>query len=340
MPTYKSTARRLSPLSSICFASLPPMKEVDECEGKQRCKFAVAEKSRAAAYPLWPLARSTSVFALAEIDLLAIPLNYERAQPAINLNDTPLIGVLVALFQVSLCCLGNSVRMQAGSRRRLTTNLAAAHTAYEGRQVACGNGRPSLRSDRHDFRLVLGELCDCRLADIQVLGHHRRRRTGDPVGQRDIGEIGSSEHLEELQVRVACVLDVVSEVLLDVADVARVEVHGDGVRAGVEDRHLPFALDPVLPFIGVGMPVHLPQAAGTHRDQRGSDGRGNREVAAVGNVYRAALGLARGGSRSKREGEGVRRRALSADRVAVRREIAGLLALEDVEIAQRDVLER
>ena len=56
------------------------MKEVDECEGKQRCKFAVAEKSRAAAYPLWPLARSTSVFALAEIDLLvAIPLNYERA---------------------------------------------------------------------------------------------------------------------------------------------------------------------------------------------------------------------------------------------------------------------
>src|SRR6202023_3364467 len=66
----------------------------------------------------------------------------------------------------------------------------------------------------------------------------------------------------------------------------------------------------------------------------------NREVAAVGNVNRTALCLARGGSRSKREGEGVRRHALSAHGLAVRGEISGRLALEDIEVTQRDVLER
>src|SRR5260370_753978 len=165
---------------------------------------------------------------------------------------------------------------------------------------------PLIRSFRHDCRLVLGEFCDGSLAHVQVLGNHRRRRTGNPIGQGDICEIGTSEHFEELQVGVACVLEIVPEVLLGVPDGARVEVHCDGVRASVEDRHLPFALDPVLPFIGVGVPVHLPQAAGMHRYQRGGDGCGNGEVAAVGDPYRTALRRARRGSRSEREGEGVR----------------------------------
>src|ERR1700731_387302 len=39
------------------------------------------------------------------------------------------------------------------------------------------------RSDRHDFRLVPGEFFDGRLAYVQVLGNHRRRRSGNPVGQ-------------------------------------------------------------------------------------------------------------------------------------------------------------
>ena len=86
-------------------------------------------------------------------------------------------------------------------------------------------------------------------------------------------------------------------------------------------------------FIGVAVPVHLPQAAGTHRYQRGGNRCRNREVSAIGNVHRTALGLARRGSRSKREGEGVRRHAFSTDRFAICGEIAGLLALEDVEIA-------
>src|SRR5882757_6716368 len=131
-----------------------------------------------------------------------------------------------------------------------------------------------------------------------------------------------------------------SEVLLDIADIAGTEVHRDSVRASVEDCHLSFALDPVLPFVGVGMPVHLPQAAGPHRHQRGGNCGRNGEVAAVGDPYRTALRLARRGCRSEREGERVWRLAPSAHGLAIRGEIAGQLALEDVEVAKRDILER
>src|SRR5258705_10447094 len=88
------------------------------------------------------------------------------------------------------------------------------------------------------------------------------------------------------------------------------------------------------------MPVHLAQAAGPNRNQSGGNCGRNGEVAAVGDPYRTALRLARRGCRSKREGERVRWRALSANRCAVRGEVAGQLALEDVEVAKRDILER
>src|SRR6185369_8720365 len=148
-------------------------------------------------------------------------------------------------------------------------------------------------------------------------------RAGDPIGQGDVGEIRRSEDFKKLQVGVACVLDIVSEVLLDVADVACTEVHRYSVRAGVEDRHLSLALDPVLPFVGVGMPVHLPQSSWAHRYQRGGDRGRNNEVAAVGNMHGASLGLARRGSRSEREGERMRRCTASTYRSAIRGQVAG-----------------
>src|SRR5450631_324973 len=35
----------------------------------------------------------------------------------------------------------------------------------------------------------------------------------------------------------------------------------DGARPGVEHGHQAAPLDPILPFIGIGMPVHLPKSA-------------------------------------------------------------------------------
>src|SRR5271169_213516 len=80
------------------------------------------------------------------------------------------------------------------------TNLAEAG----GAECSFGK-RPKLllvRSDWHNFRLVPGEAGDSSLADVQVLGNQRRRRAGNPVGQGDICEIGTSEDLEELQLGV------------------------------------------------------------------------------------------------------------------------------------------
>src|SRR5580704_8508740 len=78
---------------------------------------------------------------------------------------------------------------------------------------------------------LLLELRDRRRVDVQGLGNHVRRRMRQPVGQRDVGEVGAAEHFQEHQVGVAGIQDVVTMAALDVADVTRVEVHGGGARA-------------------------------------------------------------------------------------------------------------
>src|ERR1700676_3126457 len=72
-----------------------------------------------------------------------------------------------------------------------------------------------------------------------------------------------------------------SEAFLHIADVARAEIRRGRRRTGVEHRHPRFALEVVLPFIGVRMPVQLAHAARLDRDQGGSGCRRYIEIAAV-----------------------------------------------------------
>ena len=143
-----------------------------------------------------------------------------------------------------------------------------------------------------------------------------------------------------MQVGVAGILDVVPEVPLDIADVARVEIHRDSIRARVEHRHGAFALNPVLPFVGVGVPVHFAQGTGMDRQQRGGYRRGDGEVSAVGDAHYPASRLSRRGHRSEREGERVGWSVFSAHRCPVRGEIARHLALKYPEIVQRNARKR
>jgi hypothetical protein len=133
-------------------------------------------------------------------------------------------------------------------------------------------------------------------------------------GQGHVGEGVAVEDLKELQVGVADVLDVVAVAALHVADVAGVEVHRDCLGAGVEDGHAPPPLDPVLPLVRVGVPVHLAQPAGAQRDQRGGDRLGGEKVPAVGDPHLAALRLPHRRAGLEGEGEGMGRRAGLADR--------------------------
>src|SRR6266404_905316 len=57
---------------------------------------------------------------------------------------------------------------------------------------------------------------------------------------------GSLEDSDKLQVGVSDVLDVMSEIAPDVADVSGIEVHRHRIGAGIEHRHACLALDIVL----------------------------------------------------------------------------------------------
>ena len=149
------------------------------------------------------------------------------------------------------------------------------------------------------------------------------------------------EQLQEHQVGLARVLYIVAETLLHIADITRAEVRGLRLRTRIEHGHAGFALDVVLPFVCVRVPVQFPHAARFDRDQCCGDRLGHEEVAAVGNLHHAALGLFGGCQIAQREDERMPRRARGRLYGALRgRQRARVLSLEDPQILERDVLER
>jgi hypothetical protein len=87
---------------------------------------------------------------------------------------------------------------------------------------------------------------------LQPRRHLRCEREAPTAGRaRRRDKTRSPEHSEHLRLGVAGVLDIVPEVLFDVANVAWGVVHRDGVRTGVEDRLSALALDPTLPFVAL-----------------------------------------------------------------------------------------
>src|SRR4051794_36374116 len=92
----------------------------------------------------------------------------------------------------------------------------------------------------------------------------------------------------------------------DVTYVAGVEIHCEHIGSRIEHPHAPFALDVILPFVRIWMPMHLPQRAGPHRNKRCSNGHGNLEIVAVGELHLSAFRVADWCRRSERERERVR----------------------------------
>ena len=193
-------------------------------------------------------------------------------------------------------------------------------------------------SGRHERRPVLREFRHHRRVQIERRRHQLGRGVRQPVGEGHLLVAVGAEDGDEDEVVGAGVDDVVAEALLDVADVAGVEVGGDRGRAGVEHGHPAAALEIVLPLVGVGVPVHGAERPGLDRDQAGGHGLGDAEVAAVGDLHRAtgvgAVGRGAGQVEDERElgparpcpggGLGLLKRARD-------------LALEDPAIVQRDV---
>src|SRR5580658_4839236 len=124
---------------------------------------------------------------------------------------------------------------------------------------------------RDDGWVVLWKLRDEGGIDIQRLGNHVSWTVRQPIREPYLLKPIRLEDLHVHKIRVPGIFDIVTKRLLDVADVAGMEVRGHRLRPGVEDGYASFSLQPVIPFVGVRMPMHLSQAARFDRHHRRSN---------------------------------------------------------------------
>src|SRR5580658_7346939 len=131
----------------------------------------------------------------------------------------------------------------------------------------------------HDQWFVFWQSIERGPVQIQMGCNQFRRRVRQPLGEREVLVVAALEHLQEFQICAAGVFDVVRQRLLDVADVARFEIHRSGASSRRKYSHAPFAADVELPLIRIRMPVQFAHTARFYRDNRGGDGGGNLEAA-------------------------------------------------------------
>jgi hypothetical protein len=97
-----------------------------------------------------------------------------------------------------------------------------------------------------------------------------------------------------------------------------------------EHAHARLTLDVILPFVGVGVPMHLAHSAGIDLDERRGDRGGNRKRAGIANPHRSALGLDRL-LRQQPVTEALRRGSCARDLVGAKR--SRHWGREDIELA-------
>lgn len=162
--------------------------------------------------------------------------------------------------------------------------------------LVVGNGRDLVIRVLGDG--VLGRALDLgeellgvlRVALEQVVGDHALRGLAEPLEEGEVAELVGAEDLEHLDGLVADVLDKVAHVARDDADVAGHVVEGAGGALGGEDGDSRAAADEEVPFVGVGVPVHLAQGAGLDDGVGGGHGLGDGEVLGVGDAHLTARG--------------------------------------------------
>ena len=110
-----------------------------------------------------------------------------------------------------------------------------------------------------------------RQINIQMRLNEPRRQMRQPLVQRHILVLVALEHLKKYEILGPRILDVMRKRLLDVANVALLEIHGTGVAVSCEDCHSSFASHVILPFIGILVPVQFAQSSGMNDDMRRRD---------------------------------------------------------------------
>ena len=116
-----------------------------------------------------------------------------------------------------------------------------------------------------------------------LVGH-----AGHPFVERDVVVARRLEQLEEDGILAAGILDAVAGGARDEADIIGIEV--DSPRRRLRGDHFisSLALDPILPFAGIGVPMHLAHCSRLDRHHGRGDPRRHRKVGGIDDPRGAA----------------------------------------------------
>ncbi len=110
-----------------------------------------------------------------------------------------------------------------------------------------------------------------------------------PFGKCKLLKLAALKHLQKFEVGIAGILDVVRQSLHNISDVSGFEIQSTSPAAGGKHRHPPLTGHVVLPFIGVWVPVQLPQPARVNGHNRRRNCGRNLERAGIDNPYLTAF---------------------------------------------------
>ena len=141
--------------------------------------------------------------------------------------------------------------------------------------------RPSSPILGCDEDVAVGELLELRSRPTEVGGEHVGRIAGDPFRQIDILVDPGVEPDQDAGLPVADVFDRVPVPLRAEADVALLERLRPVAPARSEQRDADLTLEDILPLVGVGVPVQLPQRPRLEFEDRAGHGLGDRELGGI-----------------------------------------------------------
>jgi len=133
----------------------------------------------------------------------------------------------------------------------------------------------------HDYGLVLWNGVERCFINLKVSNDQFGWRVPEPFRECEILIKAALEHLQELKLSTADVLDIMRQGFLDIANISSLKVHGAGTASCSEHRHSSATADVVLPFVGVRMPMQFADSTGDDGNDRGCDRGGDFEHARI-----------------------------------------------------------
>ena len=147
--------------------------------------------------------------------------------------------------------------------------------------VSQGARARSVNLSFQDDLFVLWGLAYDRSRELKMGLRHFVRHSRDPLVESDVLIVCCFEHLQEHYILGSVVLDLVARHRRHKSHIVGIEILGASLRSRRDDSHPARALDPVLPFAHVWMPMHLAYGAWLECDHSGGDTLRDRKLTGI-----------------------------------------------------------